>query len=892
MDNQLKEQKINAFIESLKSDENSKSMSALELLEKIEDAGIISAVELEQLRGVEQSASNENATFKSAVLSNLVYTRYDDVIEYINEQKINGVTPTIEDIIDSGKLSKETSPLDVASLAYYAKTFTPVNVMPEGQFSFNNYKSLDEDNEIGANRKMSVSYKNGVYRADDNLAMAMTVMSEGRDGKPEINVSFRGTDVDSKNKMIEPDGTVVKRENGMNRYVSETYLDMTGHKKRAFGPLVEAITKVTQSTENRKFEEDGNSFADFKKRKEYKISVVATGHSLGGGMVEEWTKSNSNHNVPSFLQSVTAAKESAGFLKAHGAYDSLQERFGNDLNGEINGQLSLKSITFGAPSNSRNTLATLVENKRRDKLRTVVEFSTIGVAMTGLKDQIKLAGDNPELQDKLIDVKKYSKMMKGHIGDGLRELRSETKKDAIDEYDDKKFKDIYKEYHKQMDDKILKRDLQVYSTPYDPVAKHLLGMGFSRTPGNFNIVKPLAQKDSTFSIATQGLVDRYNKDGVENPDVDLSVAPEKKTILGSIKSLGKSVVSVIAKVTDFAVFKSFSKFMDKNFNIDYHSMKAYVGTTMLKASPIRNNDNLAEMSGFDKLTALVDLKAKKDIVAMEIITKEAGIENVVRQYSQNLDKGSKEAFTYSDFKSKGNAWENMPGSDELTRQMTSNFNAIKETFGGAVALSSKEIPNVSPDIASEVNKTTQQKLAQDGLPKRFESYKGRSQEVKNQEAIEFVHQKVKFAETLSDFVSTVKNTDLSKLSADEMNANPMLKPKEAHVMYMDSSTFSKPEKHSFGVPDGKEPIVVRPGIEAVSLRKSEYGGNVWENAEMKGNNFNVANKKNETFEVNVSKSFTDKIQHPTIKVNIDAMNAGRYLPADMKITTGMKNKLT
>lgn len=829
---QLKEQKINAFIEGLKKDDSSSTMSALDLLDKIEEAGILDAVELEELKSVERVANKENATFKSAVLSNLVYTRYDDVVEFINEKKINGETPSLNDIIDSGKLTKDTSPLDVASLAYYAKTFTPVNVLPEGQFSFNNYRALDEANVLGAKAKMSVSYKNGVYRADDNLAMAMTLMSEGVDGKPELNVSFRGTDTDSKNKMVEPDGTVLERKNGMfDRYIPETYLDMTGHKRRAFGPLVEAINSVVQGTENRFAKEQGLGVYDYKAKEGNRIPVVATGHSLGGGMVEEWTKNNSNGRVASLEDSIKSGFASAGYLKAHGAYEKMQERFQNDLQKDLPGEVELKSITFGAPSNSRNGLASFTADLTRVIKKSVVEFNILGIAASGVNKELEKVQDisaNQELQEKIISIDNFGKMMRGELGGNIQHLREKSGCEDFGKFSYGKFASAHTDYERQMNDAILKRDLEVYCTPYDPVAKHLLGLGLSRKPGDYNVVQPLAQTDPTFSVATEGINDRYKKDGIEPPE---GKEPEKKTFLGAMKNMAKTVVSVMAKAVDYVALKTFSKFSDRNFNIDYHSMKAYVGTSMLKASPLRDGESPAQMSPMDKLAYLVEMKAKKDIVAMEVITKEAGIENVVRDYQEKVKNGSKEVFDYSAFKSKVNAWENMPGADALTQQMTARFQEIKETFGNIIPLSSKEVPAVSADIAKEMNKTTQQKLEEEGLPKRFEVYKGRSLEQQQTEALNFVQGKVAFTQAVIDFTEQVQNTDLAKFTEAQKNDNPMLKPKENHVMYLDETTFKRPEKYAFGVPEGMEPVKISPnGVEEVAIRRASPDSNSWERA--------------------------------------------------------------
>ena len=892
---QLKEQKINAFIEGLKKDDSSSTMSALDLLDKIEEAGILDAAELEELKSVERVANKENATFKSAVLSNLVYTRYDDVVEFINEKKINGETPSLNDIIDSGKLTKDTSPLDVASLAYYAKTFTPVNVLPEGQFSFNNYRALDEANVLGAKAKMSVSYKNGVYRADDNLAMAMTLMSEGVDGKPELNVSFRGTDTDSKNKMVEPDGTVLENKNGMfDRYIPETYLDMTGHKRRAFGPLVEAINSVVKGTENRFAKEQGLDIYDYKSKAENRIPVVATGHSLGGGMVEEWTKNNSNGRVASLKESIESGFASAGYLKAHGAYEKMQERFKSDLQKDLPGEVELKSITFGAPSNSRNGLASFTADLTRVIKKSVVEFNILGQAASGVQKELEKVQNvsvNPELQDKIISIDNFGKMMRGNLGGNIQHLREESGCEDFGKFSYGKFASAHTDYERQMNDAILKRDLDVYCTPYDPVAKHLLGLGLSRKPGDFNVVQPLAQTDPTFSVATEGINDRYKKDGIEPID---GKEPEKKTFLGAMKSMAKTVVSVMAKAVDYVALKTFSKFSDRNFNIDYHSMKAYVGTSMLKASPLRDGESPAQMSPMDKLAYLVEMKAKKDIVAMEVITKEAGIENVVRDYQEKVKNGSKEVFDYSAFKSKGNAWENMPGADALTQQMTGRFQEIKETFGNIVPLSSKEVPAVSADIAQEVNKTTQQKLEKEGLPKRFEVYKGRSLEQQQTDALNFVQGKVAFTQAVMDFTEQVQKTDLAKFTEAQKNDNPMLKPKEKHVRYLDEATFKRPEKYSFGVSEGMKKIIPK-GVEKVTIRRASPDSNTWIISLDKPAVSSMTHSAQEQAPVALSPN--DKSM--PLVLNFKEIQAGRYatlgegkiLPDPEKITIEKSNKM-
>lgn len=107
--------------------------------------------------------------------------------------------------------------------------------------------------------------------------------------------------------------------------------------------------------------------------------------------------------------------------------------------------------------------------------------------------------------------------------------------------------------------------------------------------------------------------------------------------------------------------------------------------------------------------------------------------------------------------------------------------------------------------------------------KRFEYYKGRDIHIKTSEELDFVHQKVGFNDAIADFARSIKTTDLSQIKD-----NPLLQPKEAHVMYLDKSDFTPAKKHSFGVPEGMEPIVIKPGVEPVVLRRSAPGFNTWE----------------------------------------------------------------
>lgn len=764
--------KINQFLEDLKSSPDAQNMTGAQLLDEIKKSGIVSEEEFQSLQEISDRANKQNDAFKNSILSKVVYTDYDKSIEFINEQKMKGITPTADDIIASGTLNKGNTPMDVASLAFYAKTFTPVNLMPEGQFTVKNTSPISENSNFAAKDEMNMSYKNGVYRADYNIAMAMTVMSVGNDGKPELNVAFRGTDDQSKNQMVEADGSIVKKDNGLDSYVKSVYPDMEGHNRVAFSPLIKAINRsvMTLDAQNHK----GYSLGNYND----KLSIVGTGHSLGGAMLEEWTKSNSKEHTLSREQRLEAIDNSLAGQKPETRKAAIAEMDLEEKNKEAKrGNLKLRSVAFGSPSNDRNSFG----GHFTDTFREIRENYN-----EARRSRDAVNPDASFIKKTVVATKEIAEATTLSVLDGVKFAAK-----GLSTSEDR-------EMQRNRDYKVMKRDLQIYNTPYDPVAKLIVYFNVAKANPNLNTVEPVAQKHETFATAIAPLSSQY-PDGPkvedEKPKVN-SVVAFTKMVFSTAKTFALAVTGKALGATIDAVdlaTKSITPFNPKAFvkkytDITNHSMKAYSANSLMSASPIRD---LAEsqigvdrLSDLQKLQMLVDLKGKKDIVGMEIIMKECGIENAVRDYKVNLEKGVNQPIKFEDLKRKGDAWINQPGEDAKSSAMTKSFGELRKEFGALLNLDSANV--VTKDVSKSLQSASDKSNAETGLPHNIVPFLGESDPLrKHAVAKDFIVRRKSLNDSLKQFDKYLSNLALASKEgivfgdqSDEIPKVRHLEPKE------------------------------------------------------------------------------------------------------------------
>lgn len=212
--------------------------------------------------------------FLNSILSLSIYTGNDDWTKHINKKLLEGQKYTPNDILLDNELfsnNKELSDLDRIVASYYATTFMPAQILPNGKFEGN----MGKKQELG-----DFEFNDGVYRSNGNMCAASSMVSKNEDGTYTLHMTYRGTDNESRTNGklsdFEKKSKLLKAFNGIvrfARYAVTAYSDMGKHHEN-FEPFEKACLEFASNPDN-------------------KISKIeVSGHSLGGAMVQRFLKSD------------------------------------------------------------------------------------------------------------------------------------------------------------------------------------------------------------------------------------------------------------------------------------------------------------------------------------------------------------------------------------------------------------------------------------------------------------------------------------------------------------------------------------------------------------------------------------------------------------------------
>lgn len=216
---------------------------------------------------------NADRDFMNSVLSLATYTSHDSWVRSVNEKLANGQVLSANDVISDNSLFPGSSDLDRVLAGFYATTFKPAKIMPNGEFEA--LMGTDDKAQLG-----NFEFKDGVYRSNKNLCSSSALLSENDDGTYTLHMAYRGTDNDSRSSGkfsdIEKKYSSIKAFNSLVRfgkYVIEAYSDMGKHHEN-FTPFDKACLEFAKNPAN-------------------KIkNIEVSGHSLGGAMVQRFLKSD------------------------------------------------------------------------------------------------------------------------------------------------------------------------------------------------------------------------------------------------------------------------------------------------------------------------------------------------------------------------------------------------------------------------------------------------------------------------------------------------------------------------------------------------------------------------------------------------------------------------
>ncbi len=212
--------------------------------------------------------------FLNSILSLSIYTGNDEWTSHINKKLLEGQVYAPNDILLDNSLytdGNKFNGLDRVVAAYYATTFMPAQILPNGKF----------EGHMGEKKELrDFEFNDGVYRSNDNMCAASSMVSKNEDGTYTLHMTYRGTDNESRKNGkfsdIENKFKSVKAFNGIMRfarYVVTAYTDMGRHHEN-FEPFEKACLEFASNPDN-------------------KISKIeVSGHSLGGAMVQRFLKSD------------------------------------------------------------------------------------------------------------------------------------------------------------------------------------------------------------------------------------------------------------------------------------------------------------------------------------------------------------------------------------------------------------------------------------------------------------------------------------------------------------------------------------------------------------------------------------------------------------------------
>lgn len=212
--------------------------------------------------------------FLNSILSLSIYTGNDGWTSHINKKLLEGQEYAPNDVLLDNFLfsdNESLNGLDRIVAAYYATTFMPAQILPNGKF----------EGHMGDKQELrDFEFKDGVYRSNDNICAASSMVSKNEDGTYTLHMTYRGTDNDSRTSgklsNIESKFKSVRFFNNIvrfGRYVATAYSDMGKHHEN-FEPFEKACLEFASNPDN-------------------KISKIeVSGHSLGGAMVQRFLKSD------------------------------------------------------------------------------------------------------------------------------------------------------------------------------------------------------------------------------------------------------------------------------------------------------------------------------------------------------------------------------------------------------------------------------------------------------------------------------------------------------------------------------------------------------------------------------------------------------------------------
>lgn len=237
------------------------------------------------LHQVGDNLKNSDREFMNSVLSLSVYSSNDKWVGGLNEKLASGEKLSVDEVLKDSAMYSDSNDLDRVIAAYYATTFSPAKIMKNGKF----------EGKMGENGMGDFEFKDGVYRSNDNVCSASSMLSKNEDGTFTLHMTYRGTDNDSRTKgelsAFEKKHPSVKAFNSLMRfarYCVTAYSDMGRHHDN-FTPFDKACLEFASNPNNNV------------------KNIEVSGHSLGGAMVQRFLKSDAllNSDMKDKVQGMT-----------------------------------------------------------------------------------------------------------------------------------------------------------------------------------------------------------------------------------------------------------------------------------------------------------------------------------------------------------------------------------------------------------------------------------------------------------------------------------------------------------------------------------------------------------------------------------------------------------